>query len=600
MQVLKTLAALVACLIIGTTQAAIPGSISYQSYLTDPGGARIDDPAVTINFALYTVPAGGTPIWVESQVVSVTQGLFSVNLGSIVPFPAGAFATPTYLGISVGIDPEMTPRRAMLSVAYAIEADNAMTLQGQTPSSLDQSAHVTDTSNPHNVTASQTGAASASDLNSHTGDASAHHTRYANTEAVAAILAADGPGSNLNADLLDGLSSGDFVQSTTDWGRPGVSGTLYEGVTALGDKYVNEGQINSVTGSMIANNAITAADINFSLGYTGGDVNGGLVTMTNSSLGSSGNYPMGLLGQASADPGVFYTFGVAGLAPGLGAGAPILELPAGNKYGVAGVVDTGIGAAGLSNGGSGIGVLGDGTAMGVKAIGINGPTKGYLGVQGSLNFDGEDELDINGFEIGVLGYSSGGSTTDNYGLWGESNGIGIRAEGPVLAGQFVGDVDISGETTTDRVAYNTPRTHYYAVGDGDFHSAQGSPFSASIGNGGVYTTVAGTQIVVAGLHLPDGATITSFRAYVDDQAAGDLSIRLSRLSHGGNGFTTVANVLSVGAPGITSYVDTTINLPDVNNQLYSYHVRVYSDNWPGNSTLKIKGAVVEYTIAEAD
>ena len=37
----------------------------------------------------------------------------------------------------------------------------------------------------------------------------------------------------------------------------------------------------------------------------------------------------------------------------------------------------------------------------------------------------------------------------------------------------------------------------------------------------------------------------------------------------------------------------------VDNDVYAYHVRVYSDDWPGTASLKIRGAVVEYTIAEA-
>jgi hypothetical protein len=596
----KIFAALVSCLAMGTAMAAIPGTINYQSYLTDSGGSPINDPAVTISFALYTVPAGGAPFWLETQVVGVSQGLFDVELGSIISFPAGAFETPVYLGIAVGGDPEMTPRRPISSVAYAFEADNAMTLDGQSAASLNQAAHVVDTGNPHNVTAAQAGAASSSDFSSHVVNPSAHHTRYANNEAVAAILAADGPGSSLDADLLDGLNASAFLQAGADWGRPGVSGTLFEGATALSDKYVNEGQVSSITGSMIVNNTVTSTDISFPLSTSGADVNGGLVSTTNTSAGSGGNYPMGILGQASGNPGAFTSFGVAGLAPGLGAGSPINELPVGTKYGVAGVVDLGIGAAGLSNGGAGIGVLGDGTVAGVKAVGINGPTKGYLAVQGDLDFDGEDELDIGGLEIGVLGYSAGGSTGDNYGLWGESNGIGIRAEGGILAGDFVGDVDVSGDLTTDRVTYTTPRTHYYTVSDGDFYSALGTPFSTSFGNGGTYMTVAGTQVLAAGLHLPDGAVITSFRAYVDDQAAGNLSITISRLSLSGNGFTTVASVNSSGTPGLANYVDSTISFAVVNNQTNAYHVRVFSTGWPGNSSLKIKGAVVSYTISEAD
>lgn len=163
-----------------------------------------------------------------------------------------------------------------------------------------------------------------------------------------------------------------------------------------------------------------------------------------------------------------------------------------------------------------------------------------------------------------------------------------------------GEINTDGTARFKSVQYNTPRTHYYSVGDGDFKSALGNAFTTSFGNGGAYMSVSGTQVMVAGLHLPDGATITKFTAYVDDNDTGDLSFRISRLLHGGNGFSTIANVNSTGAPGIASYTDNTISNGVVNNQSYSYHVRVYSNDWPGNSSLKIKGAVVEYTIDEVE
>ena len=65
--------------------------------------------------------------------------------------------------------------------------------------------------------------------------------------------------------------------------------------------------------------------------------------------------------------------------------------------------------------------------------GVNGPTKGYLGAQGTLDFDGMIDLDIPGMEIGVLGVSTGQSNTDNYGVLGHSNHWGGKLELPPLA-----------------------------------------------------------------------------------------------------------------------------------------------------------------------
>ncbi|MEM7083981.1 MAG: tail fiber domain-containing protein [Pseudomonadota bacterium] len=117
-------------------------SISYQGYLTGNDGQAQLDP-VTVEFVLYTVESGGTPVWSESQLVVPSQGLFSVDLGSALnPFPAGLFDTDVYLGIRVGTDSEMTPRVAFSSAPYtyrANRADDAQTLNGLSASDLDQS-----------------------------------------------------------------------------------------------------------------------------------------------------------------------------------------------------------------------------------------------------------------------------------------------------------------------------------------------------------------------------------------------------------------------------------------------------------------------------
>lgn len=60
----------------------------------------------------------------------------------------------------------------------------------------------------------------------------------------------------------------------------------------------------------------------------------------------------------------------------------------------------------------------------IWAEGVFGPTYGQLGVQGDDDHEGIADLDISGQEIGVLGISQGGSSTDNYGVLGYSNNWG--------------------------------------------------------------------------------------------------------------------------------------------------------------------------------
>lgn len=60
-----------------------------------------------------------------------------------------------------------------------------------------------------------------------------------------------------NADKLDGLDAVAFLNTDNDYGRQGVASELFEGITRLSDKYVNEGQPGAITSSMLQDNAIT-------------------------------------------------------------------------------------------------------------------------------------------------------------------------------------------------------------------------------------------------------------------------------------------------------------------------------------------------------
>jgi len=86
----------------------------------------------------------------------------------------------------------------------------------------------------------------------------------------------------------------------------------------------------------------------------------------------------------------------------------------------------------------------------VKGEGAFGPTRGYLGIQGGAAFDGTT-WGINGEEIGVLGISEGGSATDNAGVMGLSNGIGVYGESTVsigVSGLSPTNIGVMGSTTS--------------------------------------------------------------------------------------------------------------------------------------------------------
>jgi len=127
----KTLAIAIAIALgtsLGSTAraAAVPGTLAEQGRLVDSTGAAVDG-TVAMDFALYDSAAGGQPLWTESQMVVVTAGYFSVQLGLVTPLPQSAFdGSVRYVGFSVNGDPEMTARQVLGSVPYAMVAGDAI------------------------------------------------------------------------------------------------------------------------------------------------------------------------------------------------------------------------------------------------------------------------------------------------------------------------------------------------------------------------------------------------------------------------------------------------------------------------------------------
>jgi len=333
---------------------AVPPAISYQGYLTDPSGSPVDG-NVDITFSLYDAETSGSHSWQETQIsVAVSKGLFKVDLGAISPFATGQFDIPMWLGIKVGVDAEMSPRQPLSSVGYAFKAEDAETLGGLSPVDLNQSAHVTNAANPHNVTAAQAGAATitalglhttnsanphnvssiqigaatTSDLNSHKINTAAHHSKYTNAEAIAAmntkadinalnhdkytdnaavlaIKANDGAGSTLDADLLDGMQANELIDAASDEVRTPIPNNSSEFRITLPGSYYLTGNKTVTNGFGIR---VSAANVTVDLmGFTiqgaaastshGIQVDTGYVTIKNGHIrgfGGSGVFSFGI------------------------------------------------------------------------------------------------------------------------------------------------------------------------------------------------------------------------------------------------------------------------------------------------------------------
>jgi len=198
--------ALLLSILVCPVYSAIPQKMNYQGYLTNAVGVPISG-TVQMVFSIYNVSVGGTPLWTETHSVTLSQGVYSVILGEgSTPAPINLpFDTPYYLGVQVEADPEMTPRKVLTSVGYAFRASTVESIGSHTHSGTDITSGTV--SEPRIDPLIARDSEVSSSISAHAANASAHHTRYTDGEAVAAIKAADGSGSGLDGDLLDGQNS---------------------------------------------------------------------------------------------------------------------------------------------------------------------------------------------------------------------------------------------------------------------------------------------------------------------------------------------------------------------------------------------------------
>jgi len=118
--------------VLSVTALAVPRLILCQGRLTDTSGNPLPDGYKSVWFIIWNDSAASAPaneIWNSGPLkVTITGGLFSVLLGEM-PQPALTPAlftdTSRWLGITVGADQEITPRMRLVSVPYAMSAENA-------------------------------------------------------------------------------------------------------------------------------------------------------------------------------------------------------------------------------------------------------------------------------------------------------------------------------------------------------------------------------------------------------------------------------------------------------------------------------------------
>jgi len=137
---------------------ATPSLMSYQGRVTDVSGALIGNTSPVnraVTFKVYSTSSGGTPLYAETQSVTISGGEFSVLIGngtgiSTLPGPSSPASTPyktlsdilnstsytsLYLGVTVddgtaAVDLEISPRQQLVSGAFSLRSKVAETVAG--------------------------------------------------------------------------------------------------------------------------------------------------------------------------------------------------------------------------------------------------------------------------------------------------------------------------------------------------------------------------------------------------------------------------------------------------------------------------------------
>jgi len=126
----------------GVYKTKAANQVNVTAYVVDKNGQSLPDGEYDIRFAIYLrgrqemdpYPSNtdaGSRIWQENQKITIFGGVLSVYLGTVNPLPNNIDFNQNdyYLGVQIGTDSEMAPRKKLGSAFSSI---NSSFLQGRT------------------------------------------------------------------------------------------------------------------------------------------------------------------------------------------------------------------------------------------------------------------------------------------------------------------------------------------------------------------------------------------------------------------------------------------------------------------------------------
>ena len=528
---------------VSTSAAAVvPRLVNFSGKAIDQG--KVLSGVTGATFAIYSEETGGSPLWLETQNVQAdSKGNYTAQLGATksdgLPLDLFTSGEARWLGVRVNGGEEQ-PRVLLLSVPYALKAADAQTLAGL-PASAFMLAGTVAAGNISSTTISPAQAATAAVSGTGTTDFLPLWTN--STGALGnSVLFQSGTGTTAKI----GISTNTPGTTLDVNGAETVRGTL--NLPATGTASATAGK-NSQPQDFVASvfNSSTATAVAQKFQWQAEPI-------SNNTAGASGAlsllYATGT--AAPAETGLkinskgLFTFASGQTFPGVGKGSVTsvgLSAPS-SDFSVSGSPVTTTGALALKwntaptstdtanaivkrdstgsfsagginalalnvNNNSGLAIIanasGDAAILGGSDTndGVAGTSVSGDGVFGDSNTGNGVEGDSGGPDgFGVYGTNSAEDSIAIYGIDTTASSAGlvgiapyaVIANGSVLAGEFIGNVEVEGTLSKDSGSFKIdhpldPANKYL------YHSFVESPDMMNIYNGNVTTNAAGEAVI---------------------------------------------------------------------------------------------------------
>ena len=128
--------------------AEINTTVNFQGMLTDSQNVAVVEGTYTLTFSLWDgEDTNSNKLWEEPHTIFISRGIYSVMLGSIIPFPYTlTFAEPYYLGVQVNNEPEyLTSNGKLVPLVSTWSSFRAKTCGGKLVRSVNENYTVTTT-----------------------------------------------------------------------------------------------------------------------------------------------------------------------------------------------------------------------------------------------------------------------------------------------------------------------------------------------------------------------------------------------------------------------------------------------------------------------